>query len=60
MPDKINPETMFLSTQDIEAAYKEIKSKGVEPSSDIMPYPTRARFFSVNDPYGDFLHILQS
>jgi predicted enzyme related to lactoylglutathione lyase len=55
-----NPETIFLSTQDVEAAHKKIKSKGVEPNSEIMPYPPGGRFFSVNDPDGNFLHILQS
>jgi len=31
----------FLSTQDVEAAYKAIKAKGVKPSSKIMPeHPT--------------------
>ena len=63
MPDEIKtgtPETMFLSTQDVEAAYKKIKSKGVEPNREIMPYPPGGRFFSVNDPDGNFLHILQS
>jgi predicted enzyme related to lactoylglutathione lyase len=53
-------EMMFhLSTQDVEAAYKNIKSKGVEPSSEIMPYPPGGRFFSVKDPDGNTLNILQ-
>ena len=60
--DEIKPGIgkMFLSTPDVEAAYNEIKAKGVKPNSEIMPYPPGGRFFSVNDPDGNFLFILQS
>jgi predicted enzyme related to lactoylglutathione lyase len=50
----------FLSTSDVEAAYKAIKAKGVKPNSEIMPYPRGGRFFSVNDPDGNVWNILQS
>ena len=50
----------FLSTADVEAAYKAIKAKGVKPNSEIMPYPPGGRFFSVNDPDGNVWNILQS
>jgi predicted enzyme related to lactoylglutathione lyase len=50
----------FLSTPDVEAAYKAIKAKGVKPNSEIMPYPPGGRFFSVNDPDGNVWNILQS
>jgi predicted enzyme related to lactoylglutathione lyase len=61
MSDEIKPGIgkMFLSTPDVEAAYKEIKAKGVKPNSEIMPYPPGGRFFSVNDPDGNLLFILQ-
>ncbi len=52
--------TFNLSTPDVEAAYKSIKEKGVKPNSEIMPYPPGGRFFSVNDPDGNVLNILQS
>ncbi len=55
-----NPQNMILSTMDVEAAYEKIKSKGVKPSSEIMPYPPGGRFFSINDPDGNILNILQS
>jgi len=51
---------MFLSTPDIEEANKQLKSKGVEPNGEIMPYPPGGRFFSVKDPDGNFLAIVQS
>ena len=62
MSEEIKPGIgkMFLSTPDVEAAYKKIKAKGVKPNSEIMPYPPGGRFFSVNDPDGNFLFILQS
>ena len=50
----------FLSTSDVEAAYKAIKEKGVKPNMEIVPYPTGGRFFSVNDPDGNVWNILQS
>jgi predicted enzyme related to lactoylglutathione lyase len=50
----------FLSTSDVEAAYKAIKAKGVKPNSEIMPYPPGGRFFSVNDPDGNVWNVLQS
>src|SRR4029453_4990210 len=43
---------LFLSTADIEAAYKELKAKGVTPTAEI----TRAgwgTFFSFTDPDGN-------
>jgi predicted enzyme related to lactoylglutathione lyase len=51
---------LFLSTPNIEEAYKQIKSKGFQPNSEIMPYPPGGRYFSVNDPDGNFLAIVQS
>lgn len=51
--------TSFLSTLDVETAYKTIKAKGVKPNSEIMPYPPGGRFFSVNDPDGNIWNILQ-
>jgi uncharacterized glyoxalase superfamily protein PhnB len=53
-------EISFLSTADVEAAYKAIKAKGVKPNSEIMAYPPGGRFFSVNDPDGNVWNILQS
>ena len=50
----------FISTPDVDAAYKTIKAKGVKPNSEIMPYPRGGRFFSVNDPDGNIWNILQS
>ena len=43
----------FLSTADVQAAYKAIKAKGVKPNSEVMAYPPGGRFFSVNDPDGN-------
>ncbi len=50
----------FLSTPDVEAAYKAIIAKGVKPNSEIIPYPRGGRFFSVNDTDGNVWNILQS
>jgi predicted enzyme related to lactoylglutathione lyase len=50
----------FISTPDVEAAYKAIKAKGVKPNSEIMPYPRGGRFFSVNNPDGNVWNILQT
>jgi predicted enzyme related to lactoylglutathione lyase len=51
--------TFFISTLDVEAAYKAIKAKGVKPNNEIMSYPSGGRFFSVNDPDGNVWNILQ-
>ena len=52
--------TFNISTSDVEAAFKAIKEKSVNPNSEIMPYPPGGRFFSVNDPDGNVWKILQS
>jgi predicted enzyme related to lactoylglutathione lyase len=44
----------------IEAAYKKIEEKGFKPNGDIRPYPTGGGYFSVNDPDGNFLFVVQS
>lgn len=62
MSDEIKPGIgkMFLSTSDAEAAYREIKAKGAMPNGEIRPYPTGGKYFSVNDPDGNFWFIVQS
>jgi predicted enzyme related to lactoylglutathione lyase len=59
--DEIKPGIgkMFLSTRDIEVAYKKIKAKGVKPNSEVRPYPTDGKYFSVNNPDGNFWFIVQ-
>ena len=50
---------LYLSTPDIEAAYKELTAKGVKPSADI----TRAgwgTFFSFSDPDGNQWFVVES
>jgi uncharacterized glyoxalase superfamily protein PhnB len=50
---------LYLSTPDIEAAHKELKAKGVEPTSEI----TRAGWgtsFSFNDPDGNQWLVVES
>jgi len=62
MSDEIKPGIgkMFLSTSDIEAAYAEINAKGAKPNGEVKPYPTGGKYFSVNDPDGNFWFIVQS
>jgi len=50
---------LYLSTPDIEAAYKELKAKGVKPTAEI----TRAGWgtsFSFNDPDGNQWLVVES
>ena len=50
---------MYLSTPDVEAAYKELKAKGVKPNNEIKDN-SWGKWFSVNDPDGNFWFIVQS
>jgi uncharacterized glyoxalase superfamily protein PhnB len=50
---------MYLSTPDVEAAYKELKAKGVKPNNEIKD-DSWGKSFSVNDPDGNFWFIVQS
>lgn len=50
---------MYLSTPDVEVAYKELKAKGVEPINDISDDPW-GKWFSVDDPDGNHWLIVQS
>jgi predicted enzyme related to lactoylglutathione lyase len=52
--------TFIISTSDVDAAFKAINAKGVKPNSEIMPYPTGGRYFSVSDPDGNVWNILQA
>ncbi len=50
---------LYLSAPDIEAAYKELKAKGVKPTAEI----TRAGWgtsFSFNDPDGNLWLVVES
>jgi uncharacterized glyoxalase superfamily protein PhnB len=50
---------LYLSTPDIEAAYKELKARGVQPTAEI----TRAGWgtsFSFNDPDGNQWLVVES
>jgi predicted enzyme related to lactoylglutathione lyase len=62
VPGETRPQvvTMFLSSSDIEATYKDIQVKGEVPIMGIQPYPTGGRFFTINDPDGNFWHIIQT
>lgn len=55
---------MYLSTPDIEAAYKELKAKGVEPTSeiknDLYGPKSGVKWFSIKDPDGNQWLIVQS
>lgn len=50
---------MYLSTPDVEAAYKELKAKGAKPNNEIKA-DSWGKWFSVNDPDGNFWFIVQS
>jgi len=59
--ENMKPGTMklYLSTPDIEAAYKELKAKGVEPTSEITD-DGWGKWFGMSDPDGNKWLIVQS
>jgi len=61
MHENMKPGTMklYLSTPDIEATYKELKTKGVEPTSEITK-DGWGTWFGVSDPDGNRWLIVQS
>jgi len=58
--DNLRPGTLqlYVSTPDVEAAYRELKARGVEPTSPIAEDEYGKRF-SVNDPDGNTWVIAQ-
>ena len=59
--ENMKPGTMklYLSTSDIEAAYKELKAKGVKLTSEITD-DSWGKWFDFNDPDGNHWLIVQS
>ena len=59
-PSNLRPGTLelFVSTPDVEAAYRELKARGVEPTSSIAQDEYGKRF-SVKDPDGNTWVIAQ-
>src|SRR5579859_2003835 len=59
--ENMKPGTMklYLSTPDIEAAYQELKAKGVEPTSEIAD-DGWGKWFGMSDPDGNNWLIVQS
>jgi uncharacterized glyoxalase superfamily protein PhnB len=49
----------YLSTPDIEAAYQELKARGVEPTSEIAD-DGWGKWFGMSDPDGNKWLIVQS
>ena len=66
MHENMKPGTMklYLSTPDIEAAYQELKAKGVEPDTDIKDDlygpGSKVKWFGMRDPDGNQWLIVQS
>ena len=50
---------LFLSTQDVEEAHKDLKAKGVKPNDEVRN-DSWGKWFSVNDPDGNYWFIVQS
>ena len=61
MHENMKPGTMklYLSAPDIGAAYKELKAKGVEPTSEIAD-DGWGKWFGIGDPDGNNWLIVQS
>ena len=61
MHEHMKPGTMklYVSTPDIDAAYQELKAKGVEPTSEIAA-DGWGTWFGVSDPDGNKWLIVQS
>jgi predicted enzyme related to lactoylglutathione lyase len=59
--ENLKPGTMkiYLSTPNIEAAYKKIKSNGIKPTTDIIKQQWGTSF-SFSDPDGNVWLIVQS
>lgn len=61
MHENMKPGTMklYLSTSDIEATYKDLKAKSVEPTSEIAD-DGWGKWFGISDPDGNTWLIVQS
>ena len=59
--ENMRPGTMklYISTPDVEAAFRELKARGVSPTSEVAEDPYGKRF-SLSDPDGNDLVIQQS
>jgi catechol 2,3-dioxygenase-like lactoylglutathione lyase family enzyme len=64
--ENLKPGTMklYLSTPDIQAAYRQLTAKGVKPTSqiadDLYGPGSGVKWFSLDDPDGNQLFIVQS
>lgn len=60
--ENLKPGTMklYFSTPDVEKAYEELKAKGVKPTSEILDGWGEGKLFSVSDPDGNSLWIVQA
>ncbi|SRR6266487_2208382 len=59
-PEHMKPGTMkfYASTKDVEATYKELKAKGIQPTSEIKD-DEWGRWFGFNDPEGNLWKVVQ-
>jgi len=59
-PEHMKPGTMkfYASTQDVEATYKELKAKGIQPTSEIKD-DEWGKWFGFNDPEGNLWKVVQ-
>ena len=59
--ENMKPGTMklYLSTPDVEAAYKELKSKGINPTNDVTD-DEWGKWFDFNDPENNHWLVVQS
>ncbi len=51
--------TLILSTPDVEAAFRAVRARGVEPLSGIAEAAGHLRFFAVLDPDGTLVSVAQ-
>jgi uncharacterized glyoxalase superfamily protein PhnB len=50
---------LYLSTSDVEEVHKDLKAKGVKPNDEVRN-DSWGKWFSVNDPDGNYWFIVQS
>jgi predicted enzyme related to lactoylglutathione lyase len=60
--ENLKPGTMklYFSTADVEKAYEELKAKGVKPTSEIIDPEWGDKLFSIEDPDGSQVYIVQA
>lgn len=64
-PDSVKPNTLslYFETSDVDAAHQELTGKGVKANDvmdDLFGPGSGVKFFNLNDPDGNLIHVVQA